>query len=167
MKRTIILIVIFAVLSGVNCKKDNTQSFQSYLKFKLDNVQTECNAHITATYLPSTISPDVIITISGNWTDGAIALKLNEGQVLTPGTYIFQNGTSRSGELWTTGPLARYYAAVGGGVFNPSINDSGQITITEISADYIKGSFDFVTHVDGSTNTFKTITSGEFHIKRG
>ena len=117
--------------------------------------------------MPLTIGPNVIISRSGNWAGGVLTLKLLESQVFISDAYTFQAGTSRLGEISTTGPQARYYAAAGGGVFNPSINDSGQITITEISAEYVKGSFDFVTHVDGATNTFKTVTSGEFHIKRG
>jgi Family of unknown function (DUF6252) len=167
MKRVIVIGVVFTAVLVASCKKNNTQPFQSYLKFKLDNVQTECNSHISATYLPPTVGADNIISISGNWVGGAVALKLNEGQVLTPGTYIFQTGTWRSGEIWTDGPASRYYGAGGGGDFNSLVYGSGHIIITAISAEYVKGNFNFVTYIDGATNSFKTVTNGEFYIKRG
>ncbi len=155
---------VFA-LSG--CKKDNTgAAFQSYLRYKVDGVQVESNTHIRATYLPATIGPDQVITISGDWSGGSLSLYLNEPQVLAVGQYLFNPFTWRTGEVWTSGPSGRYY--IGGSCLScATTTGSGKIDITEISAEYIKGTFEFVTGTDAATSTFKTITNGEFHIKRG
>ena len=171
MKKNIVIAAVFIALLNIHCKKNenNTDPFQSYLRFKIDNVQTECNAHIKATYMPPTIGPDNIISISGSWGGGSIELGLNEassGQVLTTGTYTFLPGMVRSGELWITTFPSAYYSGFGGGVFNPLVLGSGQVTFSEVSPGYVKGSFECVL-TDLAGTTLKVITSGEFHIKRG
>lgn len=154
------------LLCLISCKKDNNEpAFQSYLRYKLDGVQVESNAHIKATYLPPTIGPDKVITISGDWSGGSISLYLNESQVLAAGQYLFDPFTWRTGEVWASGPGGRYY--IGGSCLGcATVTGSGKVIITEINAEYVKGSFEFVTGVDAATSTFKTVTDGEFHIKR-
>ena len=166
--KILISILISCIFFSSGCNKD-TEKFQSYLRFKLDNAQIECNAHINATYMPATIGPDNIITISGNWPDGSISLELNEAQVLTTTEYTFRADKSRRAFLWITiSPgSTRIYSAGDGGIVNNTVIGSGKITITEINPDYIKGTFEFVTGVEMFTNTIKTVTGGEFHIKRG
>jgi Family of unknown function (DUF6252) len=169
MQKIINIIFFSALLLCLGCKKYPPQNtspvFQSYLKFKLNNVPIECTALIKATYFLPSITPDTAITITGSWADGDIALAVIKGQLLTPGTYTFTSSKLHSGTIWTKSPAGRYIA--GADLFLGVYNGSGQITITEISTDYVKGNFDFITGVDITTNTFKTVTSGEFHIKRG
>jgi hypothetical protein len=164
MKKTIVIAAVFAVLLHVNCKK-NENTFQSYLRFKLDNVQIECNAHISASR--PNFPEDVIIEIAGEWADGIINLEIHESQVLAAGAYPFLPGKVREVAVYiTTNPTyTELYAAFAGGIFNPSVPGSGQIVINEISPEYIKGSFEGVLN-DGS-GKIKVLTSGEFHIKRG
>lgn len=167
MKKILYCSIIATLFLG--CKKSSDQSpFMSYLRFNLDGVRTECNNHIRATYLPSTIGPDEIISISGDWSGGSIELKIQNpsspSQPLTPMKYIFEPFTQRSGTIWITGPTGSLYGA-GSCFFCPQVDGSGSITITEISPEYVKGSFEFITAATYST--FKTVTNGEFHIKRG
>jgi len=163
-----ILIILFA-----GCKKTNEPApQQNYIRFTIDGVPVECKAY---TYASIPQNPDVIISISGNYPGGSIELKLTEGSKLTAKQYLFEPFTSRSGEIWTSGPTGRHYSA-GSGSATPNVDGSGQITITEISAGtgtvyvydgYVKGTFEFTTAIDIPTNTFKTVTAGEFYVKRG
>jgi hypothetical protein len=164
MKKTIVIAAIFAVLLNVNCKK-NESTFQSYLRFKLDNEQIECKTNISASH--PIFPDDVIIEIAGDWSGGTINLFLQENQVLTPGAYPFIFGMSRSVAVYiTTNPtLTDLYATAGGGIFDLSVPGSGQIVINEISPEYIKGSFECVLGV--TLGKIKVLTNGEFHIKRG
>jgi Family of unknown function (DUF6252) len=168
MQKIIIIAFIYIMFSGISCKKNDSQNtippFQSYIRFKLDNVQTECTSLIKATYFPQ--FPDTAITISGAFAAGAIALYIHNAQLLAPGIYTFNSAKGYSGTIWTNGPGAIRYVA-GADLFLNLYGGSGQITITEISTVYVKGTFDFVTAVDIPTNTFKTVTNGTFNIKRG
>lgn len=96
------------------------------------------------------------------------SIKLNiygEGSSITTGTYVFQGGKNQSATIWQNNVDA-YYAG-NGGFFDPiPLHGSGRITILEISEKYIKGSFEFVTDVNGYTGVSKTVTDGEFYIKR-
>ena len=166
-------ITIFSLFLLPGCKKDKTQNntppppppFQSYIKFKLDNVQTECTAFITATYIPS--NPDTAININGSWNTGAMRLEVSGNhQLLTPGTYTFNSGKWHSGTIWTTNPGMKYVAGMDLYPLNNIYSGSGSITITEISTQYVKGTFEFITGIDIPTNTFKTVINGEFYIKR-
>ena len=157
--------MFFPILfAGCTTNLDNPP-FSSYLRFKADGVQTECTEHIRATYLPPTISPDKVITISGDWAGGSISLYLNEPDVLVARQYLFEPFTWRTGECWVSGPSARYY--IGGSCLGcSSVTGSGKITFLEINPGYVRGTFEFVTGIDPATNTFKTVTNGEFHINR-
>jgi hypothetical protein len=166
MKQTIIAFLCVALIC-FSCKKDNSPStstpvFQSYLKFKLDGTATESSTLIRASYLQGI--PDSVVGISGAWANGSIALRASKQPLLTLGTYIFIAGKWDAGTIWTNSPANRYVA--GAGSFLGSYGGSGQITITELSNEYVKGTFEFVTVPDPATGIFKTVTNGEFHIKR-
>lgn len=174
MQKSIIIIILFSELLFTGCKKDSNQNnnpptppaFQSYIKFKLDNVQTECNAQITASYFP--LIPDTAIAISGGWNSGAIRLAISgDQQVLTTGTYTFSPIKWHGATYWTSSPGGIRYTA-GTDLFGGNMySGSGYITITQFSAQYVKGTFEFITGIDIPTNTFKTVTNGEFYVKRG
>lgn len=171
MQKGFIIILLVSELLFAGCKKDNDQNnspatppaFQSYIKFKLDNVLTECNAQITASYFP--LIPDTSISISGGWNSVGIKLDVSGNQqLLTTGTYTFNSAKWHSGTIWANSPTVRYVAGMD--LFLNMYSGSGYITITEISAQYVKGTFEFITGIDIPTNTFKTVTNGEFYVKR-
>ncbi len=165
MKKIIPCILLIITVCLIACKKNDVEpAFTSYLRFNLEAVPTACNTRINASYLPPAIGPDKIITLSGTWANGSIEFYLNEAEVLKAGNYPLQADKWRIFTLYSSDPNGRTYTAgaSGGIVFG-----SGSITITEISAEYVKGNFEFITGIDGATNTFKTVTNGDFHIKRG
>jgi hypothetical protein len=57
-----------------------------------------------------------------------------------------------------------YYAGDNG--ISASVTGSGKLVILETSHEYVKGNFEFITGVTSSTNQKRTVTHGEFHIKR-
>ncbi len=170
MQKLIIILSIYCIVLCNACKKNSdanntpTPTFQSYVRFYMNNAETECTTLIKATYFPQ--FPDTAIMISGAFAGGAIALYVHNAQILTPGTYTFNAGKGYSGIIWTNSPNAVRYVA-GADSFLNLYGGSGQITIIEISSGYVKGSFEFITEVDKATNTYKSVTNGIFNIKRG
>ena len=162
---------IAAIIFIAACKKDSNRSIQNYMRFKLDGVQVECDGRYGATY-KTTAGPDANINFYGGWGDNALDFQIftHATTDISPGQYVFGPGKAYQAVIWPNGTLTTpgiHYSYVAGSIVpSPTIAGSGQITIIEINADYIKGSFDFITAVNPGTGLFKTITNGEFLIKR-
>lgn len=156
------------LLSFVNCNKSKDSS-TDYLKGKMDGVAFECNANIKAnTPMPGSSGggSDPTIIITGEMSMYSIKLNIyGEGSSIATGTYVFQADKNRSATIWHNNVDA-YYAGPSGGFGPVLLIGSGKITILEISKNYIKGSFEFVTAANGAPALPKTVTDGEFYIKR-
>lgn len=162
MKLSSIVIACF-VLSLSACKKESNTS-SSYLKGKVDGVAFECNSNITAT---AGGAGDKTIFFRGDVSPWIFHFYLDgQGSDITAGTYDFQTGLPRSVTLYQNndGYSAGYFCSFG---TICSYYGSGKIIIQEINKKYIKGTFEFVTSVNGAASTFKTVTNGEFYINRG
>jgi hypothetical protein len=165
-------VLLIILLSIDACKKDSKQSVQNYMRFKLDGMQVECDGKFFA-ISKTTAGPDANISFNAGWGDNALDFQIfTYGTTdITPGQYMFGPGKAYSAQLWPNGTLTtpgiHYSYIAGATVPSAAIAGSGQITIIEINAEYIKGSFDFITAVNSSTGLFKTVTNGEFLIKRG
>ena len=156
-------ISLWAILISISiagCKKSNDQPFQSYIRMAINGTAVACNANIKAT-APLLGSADGYITISGDWATGSVKLEINEGSQITPGDYLFEAGKFRQATVRVSG---QGYLA-GAVLFGPVIG-SGKIKILEISNDYVKGSFEFITGIFPLGGISQTVTNGEFHIKR-
>ncbi|HQW44488.1 MAG: DUF6252 family protein [Chitinophagaceae bacterium] len=161
MKLSSIVIACF-VLSLSACKKDIDTS-SSYLKGKVDGVAFDCNSNIWATRGDA---GDKIISFRGNVSPWSFQFYLDgQGSNITAGTYNFQTGIEHSAVLYqnSDGYSAGYFCSLGSPC---SFRGSGKIIIQEITKKYIKGTFEYVTDVNAATSTFKTVTNGEFNIKR-
>lgn len=161
----VVSVFLIILLSIAACKKDSKPSVQNYMRFKLDGVQVECDSKFYATY-KTTVGPDAAISFYAHWGDNALDFELftSTNTDITPGQYVFGPGKSYRAEIWPNGTLTtpgNHYSYVAGGGAG-----SGQITIIEINTDYIKGSFDFITGVNSLNGLFKTVTNGEFLLKR-
>lgn len=162
MKLSSIVIACF-VLSLSACKKE-TDTSTSYLRGKVDGVAFECNSDIWATRGDA---GDKIISFRGNVSPWLFQFYLDgQGSDITAGTYNFQTGIKHSAVLYQNndGYAAGYFCSFG----SPCVfYGSGKIIIQEISKKYIKGTFEYVTDLSAATGSFKTVTNGEFNIKRG
>jgi hypothetical protein len=165
-------VFLIILLSIAACKKDSKPSVQNYMRFRLDGVQIECDGKFFASS-KSTVTPDANISFNAGWGDNALDFQIFTYATtdITPGQYVFGPGKAYRALLWPNGTLTtpgiHYSYNAGAEVPSASIAGSGQITIIEINADYIKGSFDFITAVNSMTGLFKTVSNGEFLIKRG
>jgi hypothetical protein len=151
----------------MGCSKDNGSSFNSYLRGKIDGVAFECTSGITAN-TPETISgpADPTIRITGNWLNNSIRLMIiSESSSLASGVYPFDANKNRSGTLYL-GADAYYAGPTGGGLTGLplTLKGSGSITITEVSKQYVKGSFQFTSGPNNSVT--KSVTEGDFYVKR-
>lgn len=150
------------LLCFTGCKKGSTD-FVSYIKGKIDGIAFECNTNIWAT--PGAAG-DNIISFRGDVSPYSIRFYLDgQGSNITTGSYNFQTGIIRNSILYQNndGYSSGYFC----GFASPcTFYGSGNVTITEISKNYIRGTFQFTTDVNGATGLLKTVTNGEFHIKR-
>ena len=154
-----------------NCSKPDDFS-SNYLRGNIDGVDFECTN--IKSYKPMPIpgsGDDPTLIITGNWP--GYALKLNiygegggAGVSIREGEFVFQADKNRSATIWYNN-VDVYYAGNGGG-FGVSnyLEGSGKITIHQINKNYIKGSFEFTTGVNGATGFSKTVTNGDFYVKR-
>jgi Family of unknown function (DUF6252) len=164
MKFSAMVACILLLFAGCSKPKDFSDS---YLKGKLNGVSFECNANISANKpepIPGTGS-DPTIRIYGEWPTHSIKLLIiGEGSSITTGSYVFQADKTRTAKLIDNN--VDYYAGNSCTLSPPQLLGRGRITILEISDKYIKGTFEFITEVDSSTGVSKTVTDGEFYIKR-
>jgi len=171
MKKILTFFSFFSIVFGACNKNTAPPTIQSYMRFKLNGVQVECDSKFGASYKPS-VGVDADISFYANWGDNALDFQLfTYTSDIVPGQYVFAPQKAYYAEIWPAGTLTTpgthpSYVA-GSGVPNSSIAGSGQITITEINVRYIKGSFDFITDINPQTGLFMTVTDGVFYIKRG
>jgi hypothetical protein len=159
-----VLFLLLSFFSG--CSKNNDPQIQSYFKGKLDGVAFECTSNITAN-TPEPISgpPDPTIRITGNWLNNSIKLMLiSESSSITTTTYTFQADKNRSATLYIGSEA--YYAGPSGTFMPPALHGSGSITISEVSKNAVKGTFSFTSEISPATGLAKSITDGEFYVKR-
>ena len=166
-------IIKFSVLGAcilllfAHCSKPRDYS-SDYLSGNIDGVAFECS-NIKANKprpIPNGGGDDPTIIITGEWPGYTIKLNIyGEGTSLTTGTYVFQADKNRTATIWHNN-VDSYYAG-NSGWFSPlQLHGSGRIIIHDINNNYIKGSFEFVTAVNGWTGVSKSVTNGGFHIKR-
>jgi hypothetical protein len=159
----LLLLIICFPLCFTGCKKDNSTNSSSYLKGKVDGGSFECNSNIWAT--PKGAG-DKIISFRGDWLNYSIRFYLDgQGSDITEGSYNFQTGKIYNAILYQNndGYSAGYFC---GSFSGCTFEGSGKITFLEISKKNIRGTFEFVTPVSGATGILKTVTNGEFDIKR-
>lgn len=151
------------------CSKPKDFS-ESYLRGKIDGVAFECSnirAHKPMPVPGSGGGDDPTLIVTGEWPGYTIKLNIyGEGSSIIENIYGFQADKNRSATIWYNGVDA-YYAGNGGGWGIPAyLAGSGSITILKINKNYIEGRFEFHTDVNGSTGLSKTVTDGDFYIKR-
>ena len=141
------------------CKKDLGSN--NYLRGKIGGASFEFNSNIWAT--PGEAS-DKIIAFRGDGSTNSLRFYLDgQGSNITTGSYNFQTGKIYNAILYENndGYSAGYFC----GLLSPCrFSGSGKITLFEISKNHIKGTFEFV--ANGSTGISKTVSDGEFYIKR-
>ena len=159
-------VLLTLVLLFAFCNKPNNFS-ASYLKGKIDGIAFECNANITANK-PEPIpgfGSDPTLIITGSWPMYSIKiLILNKSPKVSVGTYEIEIDKQRSATIVWNG-VDNYYAG-SGGLILPQLFGNGRFTILEISDKYVKGIFEFATDVNSATGNLKTVSDGEFYIKR-
>ena len=163
MKKNFILLILclasllFGPISA--CKKDTESN--NYLKGKIDGVPFESTSEIWAT--PGQ-SGDKIIAFTGDWSTYSIRFYLDgQGSNIITGSYNFQTGDLYHASLYDNniGYAAGYFC---GSASPCSFYGSGKITLLEISKKHIKGTFEFI--CVESSGSSKTVSDGEFYIKR-
>ena len=153
-----ILLLIFIQLG---CSKDS--DLPDFLKCKIDGVPFACSSGFRASSKDARSSALFFEAAAPGYF---FKFFIDEqGTDIKTGTYVFEYGKIRSATFYenNNGYSSGYYKCL----FGPCIlYGSGKITITSINKKHVEGTFEFITAVDGSTNTFKTVTDGEFNINR-
>ncbi|GAA4746105.1 hypothetical protein [Flavisolibacter ginsenosidimutans] len=151
-----VLLVCICLVVFVGCKKSALPPVTEYLRLAVDGVVVNATQGLHA-------RSSVYLTIGGTWAGGSTSIEIHNFQNATGEWTVNPNyTTSPRMELFENG--TGYYAG-DGGTFGPQLGN-GKVTISYIDDNYIKGTFEFVTAPEGATLIKKTVTGGEFSIKR-
>ena len=167
----LLLATLCMMTVAINCSKADDFS-SNYLRGKINGEPFECTSISANKPMPTPGSgDDPTIIIEGRWPHYYIKLNIygeggGAGSSISEGNYLFQAYRNRSATIWEN-DVDVYYAGNGGGLGVPAyLAGSGRITIAKIDKNYIKGTFEFITEVNGATTLSKAVTDGEFYIKR-
>jgi len=140
------------------CSKDNvggTDNGIYYVRFYQDGVKTELKAEVTAGSEKDEDGEVLVIVGSESETHG-IMLSIASGTDITTGTYVNRDYENRQDEdeyVWI------YYSRQDKNYHN-MLFGTGQVTLTSINDNEVKGTFSGELQLDGET---KVITKGEFY----
>ena len=157
-----LLLLLFSAFSLiVSCKKKTPEPFKGYLRMNINGAMLDYSKNANATR-PNPASN--YIKISGFCTDGNFgSFGIEFPNAVLGETKITDNFYSLRFTLYGI-DNTNYYAGDGG--ISGGVIGSGKISMLELSNEYVKGTFDFITGPDGVTNAQKAVSNGEFHLKR-
>jgi hypothetical protein len=157
--KQIVTVICIIALGISSCKKETAPTFVSYLKMNINGVPVENDSYIRASgNSPGYGPPPHLLSIAANLKPYNANKNSIEWEIFdfmeVPGEYVIPGpvGTIRYITLFQ--PEATFVA------------QSGKVTILEVDNNLIKGTFEFITKVEFFTGLRKTVTNGEFHIKR-
>jgi len=158
MKQIILICFVFSSLCG--CKKSN-DSPKNYFRITIDGI-IENTPNLEMQSIPSNNS----LFIKIKWSGAGLDISLNPYDFSLGEKNIVANpSTSNISPRFSLYYPDQYYAG-DNGWFSGNITGSGKINILEINNNYVKGTFEFVSGLNPITNKIKTITNGEFQVKR-
>jgi hypothetical protein len=147
--RSLLFIMMVLLLSCTKEKED-----EQYLKFKVDGVAINATENAFANK-PAQFGDGIII--SSFWQGGSIQLEIMD----TDGAKVYPvSSTTRISYSENNNP---YYA---GDFMGSPVRGSGKITITELTPDYVKGSFEGQLPASAPGMATKIISEGQFSLKR-
>jgi hypothetical protein len=183
------LALILVLLALPYCKKSgssgNNNASGYYLKFKLNGTQLEFDSQpiagisysktdslytcVIAAYkdvnaglknaITVTIFSNSAITAGSSYNDPAKARRANGG--ITPQNTLFYYDSTANAFL-TMG----LFASSNGSVSLPGVVANAHLTITELTASYLKGTFSGTVYRSGSLTQNYSITAGECYLRR-
>ena len=155
--------IFFVGILTNSCSKDEVPVFQSYFKMTIDGTrEVKADLEIRASGPPS------LSSLYGRWSTGELSISLFQYNNSLGKKIVEGSGAPIILRFNLYDPGQTSYYAGDNGPFG-TVTGSGMINILEISNEYVKGTFEFVA-IGGSgvhPNEIKTVTNGEFHIKRG
>lgn len=144
------LSVLFVLLSFFSCnKEDNTPA--NFFSCKVDGEMFEVTALIDANAYRSSDYIEISGDRSGLISLNAIYLYIPLNA--TKGTYVF--GPNHYAEMFVGFSAYATYYGMG----------SGSITIEDINASFVKGTFQFIAYDSNTETTKKTVTEGKFRVE--
>ncbi len=153
------LLILFAVLSFLGSCKKTKPPFKSYFRLTINGTAVTADQEIRA----SGTNQNGALFLYGRWLTGELSISLLSYDNTLGEKIVSSNTGSPRFELYEGQTL--YYAGDNG--FSGSQTGSGKINILEINDGFVKGTFQFVSGPYMFTNQIRTVTNGEFHIKRG
>jgi hypothetical protein len=158
-------ILTCTILLALGCKKEvkEEERTERFLRGVLANQPFEATTNITATRVTPFLGyTDPTLRIIAEWPPYLLTLFITHEEI-TVGNYPFAADKQRSSRL-LTGTEA-FFAGLSTPPGVGQFVGSGNISITSISADHVKGNFNF-TAWDGQRINSITLTNGQFSIPR-
>jgi len=155
----ILAIVIFTVVI-VGCKKEEAGSNGYWIKFKVDGSQVEFTLQSSLVAAFAQAGTQYNAVISGSDSKSHVGLQVYDNKAIVANKY--------SGYTILNGAVVgvlMHYADASGVVYNQSVTNSNlEITISELTATAVRGTFSGTLKATGKTDI--AITSGEFYVWR-
>jgi hypothetical protein len=184
-------VLLMSLLVLPCCKKSsssgngNTNGNSYYLKFKLNGTQLEFDSQpiagisysktdslytcVIAAYkdvnaglknaVTITIFSNSAVTAGSSYNDPAKARRAN-GDITPQNTLFYYDSTANA--FLTMG----LFANSNGAVSLPGVVANARLTITELTASYLKGTFSGTVYRSGSLTQYYSITEGECYLRR-
>lgn len=173
MKQVITLFAGCILMVVISCKKNNNNSSSSspYISYSISGTNTLINNDITAKVETNSGSyPELdIMGYNGNHSISIHLVMVFSSGKLQAGTFPVDYSNAETGTIIITYITLRgtpTYASGGQASYAPGYNQTGNITITQLTSNHVSGSFQGILDLLGEGNDIQTknVTNGKFSL---
>ena len=147
---------MFASLALVSCGGDDdngTTGSGEFVKAKVDGSNWSSSSSIDVVSASNPMAN--VLTVQGSNNSGEV-IQLSLMNYNGEGTYDVSSQINGYAQYGTVNPIAFYNSAMGGAA-------GGEVTITEVTETYVKGTFEFTgKRTEEGNNETVEVTNGEF-----
>lgn len=158
--RGIIMMAVLMAAFATGCKKDENGS-SYYVKFKAAGNPITYSQQSSEVATFDVVGSQYHCAISGAYADASISIGLFDTTAIVAKTY---DGLTVLDSSYATIGTTVSYNNGNGITYSSGIVPAMTVTVSEITADYVKGTFSG--HVAATSGADIAITEGEFYVKR-
>ncbi len=154
-----ISVVIFVLFMISACSKDGVEDGSYRVKFKANGTTVEFNSQFTSTASFGQSGNQYVAVFTGYDAESNISIQVHDGKAIEAKNYsgYVSTGSGFSGALIA-------YKDKAGTVYTQGVPGNASITVSEITATEVRGTFSGTLKATGKDDVM--ITDGEFFVKR-
>lgn len=152
-------VLIFALFMISACSKDEVEDGSYRVKFKANGTPVEFNSQLTLTASFGQSGNQYVAVFTGYDAESNISIQVHDGKAIEEKNY---SGYILSGSAFVGALIA--YKDKAGTVYTQGVPGNASITVSEITATEVRGTFSGTLKATGKDDVI--ITEGEFFVKR-